>query len=138
LSSFEWSVRVYWEDTDGGGIVYYANYLRFLERARTEWLRSVGFEQSRLVADRKLDFVVAGLSIEYKRPARLDDALAIRCRAQPVRATTLLFKQQIMRESELIASAQARVVCVDTQRMKPIRIPESLIRQLTSEERTQA
>jgi len=138
LSEFAWPVRVYWEDTDGGGIVYYANYLRFLERARTEWLRSIGFDQSRLAAESKLAFVVASVSIEYKRPARLDDVLTINCQAQARRSSTLVFKQQILKQTDLIASAEAQVVCVDLQRMKPVRIPETLIRQLSNEECAQA
>src|SRR5690606_31315718 len=78
VTSFSWPVRVYWEDTDGGGIVYYANYLRFLERARTEWLRSLGFSQQRLATEAGIIFTVVNLSVEYRRPARLDDELEVR------------------------------------------------------------
>ncbi len=76
---FTWPARVYWEDTDGGGVVYYANYLKFLERARTEWLRALGFVQTELAKDPGIVFVVASVTIDYRRPARLDDALIVTC-----------------------------------------------------------
>jgi acyl-CoA thioester hydrolase len=79
VSAFQWPVRVYWEDTDGGGIVYYANYLRFLERSRTEWLRSLGFSQQQMAREPGVLFMVVNLSVEYRRPARLDDELLVSC-----------------------------------------------------------
>jgi len=79
VNVFSWPARVYWEDTDGGGIVYYANYLRYLERARTEWLRSLGFSQQQLARDPGIVFAVVSLNIEYRRPAKLDDELLVTC-----------------------------------------------------------
>ena len=132
--SFSWPVRVYWEDTDGGGIVYYANYLRFLERARTEWLRALGYHQSQLATELGMVFVVASVRIDYRRPARLDDELEVRCEAHARRSANIVFTQQILRQDELIAAAEVSVVCVDAQRLKPTRVPEKLIKQLTREE----
>jgi len=134
LKAFSWPVRVYWEDTDGGGIVYYANYLRFLERARSEWLRELGYRQSELASQLGLVFVVSSVRIDYRRPARLDDELEVHCRAHARRSANIVFAQQIVRGDELIAAAQVSVVCVDSQRMKPTRMPEILLRQLTREE----
>ena len=130
MSDFVWSARVYWEDTDGGGVVYYANYLRFLERARTEWLRARGHSQPKLAADPGVLFAVAEVNIRYHRPARLDDLLAISCRPRLEGATTLVFKQQVHRASEhgeLLATASVRVVCVGATSFRPRRVPQGII-----------
>jgi acyl-CoA thioester hydrolase len=95
--AFSWPARVYWEDTDGGGVVYYANYLKFLERARTEWLRALGFSQTDLLKDPGIVFVVSNLSIEYCRPARLDDSLDISCNVEIDGRVCLRFAQHIRR-----------------------------------------
>ncbi|MBM4214847.1 MAG: YbgC/FadM family acyl-CoA thioesterase [Gammaproteobacteria bacterium] len=138
MSAFEWPIRVYWEDTDAGGVVYYANYLRFLERSRTEWLRSRGIAQRELAATRGVQFMVLGLSIDYKAAARLDDALVVTCDMQPEGRTTAMFDQKIWRESgegsdplkkgvrELLVEARVRVVCVDEKSLRPRRIGEYL------------
>src|SRR5204862_1998187 len=89
--SFSWPVRVYWEDTDGGGVVYYANYLKFLERARSEWLRSLGYSQRVLAEDPGIVFAVVSLNIEYRKPARLDDELLITCEPKVEGAATIAF-----------------------------------------------
>jgi len=134
---FSWAARVYWEDTDGGGIVYYANYLRFLERARTEWLRSLGYSQQLLAREPGIVFTVASLTVEYRRPARLDDELTITCAAHADRAATIRFEQAIFRgrnpeEEPPILTAGVRVVCVDAHSLKPRRLPESLMNVLIS------
>ncbi len=132
MSAFEWPVRVYWEDTDAGGVVYYANYLRFLERCRTEWLRVRGIAQRELAATRGVQFMVLGLSIDYKAAARLDDALVVTCDMQPEGRTTAIFDQKIWRDSgegglrELLIEARVRVVCVDAKTLRPRRIGEYL------------
>lgn len=138
MSAFEWPIRVYWEDTDAGGVVYYANYLRFLERSRTEWLRSRGIAQRELAATRGVQFMVLGLSIDYKAAARLDDALVVTCDMQPEGRTTAMFDQKIWRESgegsdplkkgvrELLVEARVRVVCVDEKSLRPRRVGEYL------------
>ena len=128
MSVFSWAARVYWEDTDGGGIVYYANYLRFLERARTEWLRSLGHSQQQLAQTPGILFAVRGLSVEYRRPARLDDELTITCEPRGERAAAMRFLQRIHRapEGDLLVEAEVRVVCVDARTLRPKRLPDFL------------
>jgi acyl-CoA thioester hydrolase len=131
MSGFAWPVRVYWEDTDGGGIVYYANYLRFLERARTEWLRQLGFSQQRLLGEAGILFTVVSLEIEYRAPARLDDELEVTCEPQPQGAASLRFAQSIYRRAaagrELLAAASVRVACLDARTLRPRRLPAFLL-----------
>ena len=126
MSAFSWPARVYWEDTDGGGIVYYANYLRFLERARTEWLRSLGYSQRALASDPGIVFAVVSVSVQYRRPARLDDELTVTCEPELERAATLRFTQRILRAEEALVTAQVRVACVDARTLRPRRLPEAL------------
>jgi len=133
VSVFTWAARVYWEDTDGGGIVYYANYLRFLERARSEWLRSLGHSQQELAQTPGILFAVAGLAIEYRRPARLDDELTITCEPGLERATVLRFAQRILVDTKLLVEADVRVVCVDARTLKPKRLPDFLLTGLSLE-----
>jgi len=125
---FTWPVRVYWEDTDGGGVVYYANYLKFLERARTEWLRSLGYSQTDLAADPGILFMVVNLQMEYLKPARLDDALVVSCEPERDGRVSMLVRQRILRESaagaELLLQAEVRVACLDAKTRRPRRIPE--------------
>jgi acyl-CoA thioester hydrolase len=126
VSVFTWPVRVYWEDTDGGAIVYYANYLRFLERARTEWLRARGHSQEQLARDPGILFTVVSLRIDYRAPARLDDQLEVTCDVRPEGAATLTFAQQIYRvgaPAAPLVDADVRVACVDAQKLKPRRLP---------------
>ena len=133
MTRFLWSARVYWEDTDAGGVVYYANYLKFLERARTEWLRARGHAQTALAVDPGVLFAVAEVNIRYHRPARLDDLLVISCQAQLDGASTLLFKQQVHRDGEhgdLLAAASVRVVCVGASGFRPRRLPQAIIEEL--------
>ncbi|HWW33303.1 MAG TPA: tol-pal system-associated acyl-CoA thioesterase [Steroidobacteraceae bacterium] len=132
MSGFLWAARVYWEDTDGGGIVYYANYLRFLERARTEWLRQRGFSQQRLQSEAGVLFTVVSLEIEYRAPARLDDELEISCEPEPLGPASLRFAQAIYRrgaatERALLAEASVRVACLDARTMRPRRLPAFLL-----------
>jgi acyl-CoA thioester hydrolase len=138
VSVFSWAARVYWEDTDGGGIVYYANYLRFLERARTEWLRSLGYSQQALAQEPGIVFAVANLTVEYRRPARLDDELIITCEPQGERAAAMRFVQRIYRrgsnaDETLLVEANVRVVCVDARTLRPKRLPDFLIEVLLPE-----
>jgi acyl-CoA thioester hydrolase len=129
---FEWSTRVYWEDTDAGGVVYYANYLRFLERARTEWLRARGVMQQQLATERGLQFMVLRAEVDYRAAARLDDRLSITVEPRPDTRTTALFRQCVFREPadgvaadrELLVEALVRVVCVDAKTLRPRRISE--------------
>jgi acyl-CoA thioester hydrolase len=141
MSSFSWPVRVYWEDTDGGGVVYYANYLKFLERARTEWLRSCGFSQQALAQDPGIIFAVVNLRIQYKRPARLDDELLISCEAHSQGATAIRFAQRIARRvpevsapAQTLAEAEVEVACVDAGTFRPKRLPSFLMNALVAPE----
>lgn len=132
MSAFTWPARVYWEDTDGGGIVYHANYLRFLERARTEWLRALGFSQGALAGEAGVLFTVVSLSVDYRRPARLDDALEVSC--EPLRSgrASLRFRQLIRRAEETLLEAEVRVACLDARSLRPRGLPEFLLAALPS------
>jgi acyl-CoA thioester hydrolase len=132
VSAFSWPVRVYWEDTDGGAIVYYANYLRFLERSRSEWLRACGHSQQELAREPGILFAVASIKVDYRAPARLDDELEVTCEPQAEKAASLRFAQCIYRShtgerAGLIAQADVRVVCVDAHSMRPRRLPQFLL-----------
>ena len=130
---FQWPARVYWEDTDGGGIVYYANYLRFLERARTEWLRAQGHSQLQLQQQPGIVFAVVSLTVEYRAPARLDDELSITCEPRAEGAASLRFAQQILRaggSGALLVEASVRVACVDARTLRPQRLPAFLTQTL--------
>lgn len=139
MTVFTWPVRVYWEDTDGGAIVYYANYLRFLERARTEWLRTHGHSQQALARDAGILFTVVSLQVDYRAPARLDDALEVSCRPQAEGRASLRFLQSIRRAAtagvaqQLLLEAQVRVACVGATSLRPQRLPEFLLSAVTAE-----
>ena len=124
---FAWPARVYWEDTDGGGVVYYANYLKFLERARTEWLRSLGFVQTEMQKTQGIMFVVSSVNIEYRRPARLDDSLMIHCTCEQEGAACLRFDQRILRGEELLVTASVRVVSLAAATFRPKRLPAAIV-----------
>lgn len=125
--NWTWPVRVYWEDTDAGGVVYYANYLKFMERARTEWLRSLGVSQSSLERERGVLFMVLHVEVDYRSPARLDDELIVSCRAAPDGRTSAIFEQAIHRaDGELLIEGRVRVVCVDAKSLRPRRMSEYL------------
>ena len=134
MSAFSWPVRVYWEDTDAGGVVYYATYLRFLERARTEWLRSCGFSQLALAQDPGIIFPVVNLRIQYKRPARLDDELLVSCEARSQGATAISFAQRISAGAHTLAEAEVQVACVDAGTFRPKRLPSFLMNALVAPE----
>ena len=128
-AAFTWPVRVYYEDTDAGGVVYHANYLRYLERARTEWLRSHGVMQSELSRDRGIVFAVAAIDIRFIAPARLDDALLATCVLEQRRAASLRFTQQLLRASDnaTLIEARVRAACLDAASFRPLPIPDDLI-----------
>jgi len=124
---FRWPVRVYYEDTDSGGVVYYANYLRFLERARTEWLRALGFEQTALAAVHGVAFVVRSISLDYLKPARFNDELEITIERAAVGASRIELEQRIRRGADELVSARVELACVNTAVFKPVRIPGPVI-----------
>lgn len=125
--TFEWPVRVYYEDTDLGGVVYYANYLKFMERARTEWLRGLGFEQTALARDHGVVFVVSSLTIDYLRPAAFNDELTVTVELEKLGAGQIILKQMVARAAEALATASVRLGCVNTVTFRPVRIPEPVV-----------
>lgn len=125
-TGFVLPVRIYYEDTDAAGVVYYANYLRFCERARTEWLRSLGFEQHELLAERNIAFVVRSIEARYLSPARLDDALTLVTRVVEQRGASLTFEQRLSRGGELLFDSRISIACIDTLRKRPTPIPRDL------------
>ena len=126
LPKFIHTLRVYWEDTDAGGVVFYANYLKFFERARTEWLRSLGHSQQHLREQTGAVFIVVETSIRYLRPARLDDLLDVSVEVREAGRATMLIAQQARREGELLAEGTIRIGCVDAGTFRPRRIPIDL------------
>ena len=125
-SRFSLSVRVYYEDTDAGGVVYYANYLKFCERARTEWLRTFGVSQQALIDEQGLGFVVRSVQADYRASARLDDALEVITQVAMLRRASILFEQQLVRGQELLFTARVLLASIDLRRQKPVAIPASL------------
>ncbi|HUN26621.1 MAG TPA: tol-pal system-associated acyl-CoA thioesterase [Steroidobacteraceae bacterium] len=141
MTPFVLAARVYWEDTDGGGVVYHANYLKFLERARTEWLRARGFSQQGLAREHGILFAVTRMEIAFRAPARLDDELTITCEVKRAGAASLSFAQRVLRAraaalaaapaagetaENLLASATVRIACVDAHTFRPQRLPQWL------------
>ena len=131
-ATFLWPVRVYYEDTDAAGVVFYANYLKFMERARTEWLRSLGFEQTTLFHDHNVVFVVRALAIEFLRPALFNDALEVVVELTGTRGSLIEVAQTIRRGRETLVTAEVKVACVNTRSFKPVRIPQPIIEKLAA------
>jgi acyl-CoA thioester hydrolase len=123
-------VRVYWEDTDAGGVVFYANYLKFFERARTEWLRTLGYSQEAMRHDQGVMFVVTDTATRYLQPARLDDLLEVTVAVQAARAASMVIVQQALRNGTLLAEGEIRIGCVDARTFRPQRIPKELFQEL--------
>jgi acyl-CoA thioester hydrolase len=132
--AFRHTLRVYWEDTDAGGVVFYANYLKFFERARTEWLRSLGFSQERLRTEQAAIFVVTETAVRYLRPARLDDEIVVTVRPTQTGAASMTLVQQALRIAadgtggELLAEGSIRIACVHAGTFKPRRIPTAVLK----------
>ncbi len=131
MNTFSMPVRVYIEDTDAGGIVYYVNYLKYMERARTEFMRTQGFDK-RFIFTADLMFVVHSVEVQYLRPARLDDELQVTAEIVENGAAQLLFEQRILRAADEVCSGRVRVACVDVTTLKPRRIPRNLLAALKS------
>jgi acyl-CoA thioester hydrolase len=133
---FNWPVRIYWEDTDAGGIVFYANYLKFFERARTEWLRSLGVEQRRLKDELHGMFVVAETNMRYVAPARLDDELIVTAHVESVGKASLIINQQALLKSEqasvLLCVGTIKIGWVDATTLQPKRIPAIILERLNT------
>lgn len=129
---FSWPVRVYWEDTDAGGVVYHAAYVRFYERARTEWLRSRGIVQSAMAVDLGVLFVLYGLQLKFKRPARLDDLLEVRLRLSSLSRTRMVIDHDLhlSADGSLLGQATAEVACIKATSFKPRSIPPDIVKEL--------
>lgn len=127
---FTWNIRVYYEDTDTGGVVFYANYLKFFERARTEWLRSIGFEQQKLAVVDKTMFVVRSTAVDYVSPAKLDDQLRITVQIEKIGRASVVFMQEAWRLGEtpvLLARGAITIACVNTETFRPQSIPSDML-----------
>jgi acyl-CoA thioester hydrolase len=128
MNEFNWSIRVYYEDTDAGGVVYYANYLHFMERARTEWLRSIGYEQDRLIRDENLIFAVRRASIDYHKPARFNDMLDINTILQKKRGASLDIGHTVKnQQGEILCHAKVKIACLNAETMRPRPLPDHIL-----------
>jgi len=123
-------VRVYYEDTDAAGVVYYANYLRYFERCRTEWMRAIGHGQADFNRDEGLGFVVRRVSVDYQKPARLDDALTVGLEVEKLGRAQVVVRQFVLRGDEELVTGTVQIVCVDLQKLKSAAIPEHLLTKL--------
>ena len=129
---FTWPVRVYYEDTDAGGVVYHANYLNFMERSRTEWLRALGFEQDALRTAHGIVFAVRRLTVDMRRPARFNEALAVTCRVRGLRRASVEFEQVVLRGDEVLVTGEVAIACVDVARQAPAAIPREVHQAMTA------
>ncbi|MCK5639410.1 MAG: tol-pal system-associated acyl-CoA thioesterase [Gammaproteobacteria bacterium] len=124
MSEFIWPVRVYYEDTDNGGVVYYANYLKFMERARTEWLRSFGIEQDQLIAHEQVIFAVRSVKLDYLKPAKFNDLLQVSAQIIKCGGASIIFEQGISRDGEILCQAEIKIASLDAITLMPRPIPD--------------
>jgi acyl-CoA thioester hydrolase len=127
IAAFRFAIRIYWEDTDAGGVVFYANYLKFFERARTEWLRAAGVQQQALRDETGAMFVVAEVQTSYLAPARLDDEIEVTVAVNELGAASMVLEQQAWRGGTLLATGRIRIGCVDGMTLRPRRIPAQVV-----------
>jgi len=128
--NFTWPVRVYYEDTDSGGVVYYANYLKYMERARTEFLRARGFEQDQLIEKQNIIFAVRSVQCDYKSPARFNDELIVTAEIIELKKASMLFEQKIVRSqqpNQILCQGKIRIACLHADTFKPRAIPNSIM-----------
>ncbi len=133
MSDFQWPIRVYYEDTDAGGVVFYANYLKFFERARTEMLRYSGFEQDQLIIEQRLIFVVRSVQIDYLKPARFNDSLMVSTKIVMAKKVSLNFEQVITRNEDVVCKGNIRIASLDVNSMRPKIIPDFILEKLTND-----
>lgn len=127
-----WPVRVYYEDTDSGGVVYHSNYMNFMERARTEWLRTLGFEQTDVKDVLNVVIVVHSMQIDFKKPAKFNDLLTVTSQLVKIGRSSFSFEQKIIRKDQLLVQAQVKLACVSTQTFKPVAIPKPILLKMES------
>lgn len=127
--NFKWPTRVYYEDTDSGGVVYYANYLKFMERARTEFLRHFGVEQDALIKNENIIFAVRHIDIDYHKPAHFNELLTVTARVIECRKASMVFEQTILRDSDqqLLCSGRVRIASLHAESLKPCKIPQFIL-----------
>ena len=135
---FSWPTRVYWEDTDAGGVVYHARYVAFMERARTEWMRALGHGQEQTRQDHGLVFAVRAMRVDFLKPARLDDALEVGVILRQCRRASLVFEQRITREGVLLITAEVKVAALDAATFRPRGIADALYDRLKALETTES
>jgi len=123
IKTFSLPIRIYFEDTDSGGVVYHSNYLKFMERARTEWLSALGIDQRHLKQDNHIMFVVHRIDIQYKLPARFNDDLIVKSELKDIGSSKIEFRQMIYRNEEMLIDASVDIACIDSEKFKPVRIP---------------
>lgn len=126
---FEWPVRVYFQDTDAGGVVYHANYVNFMERARTEWLRSFGYSNAGMMMELGVMFVVRSIKLDYLKPAKLDDMLMVTAQVKEMGRSRLNLVQTVTREGVLLTEGEVHLVCVKADSFKPVSVPEIMRKQ---------
>jgi len=126
MKTFSWPIRVYIEDTDAGGIVFYANYLKYMERARTEHIRALGFELDHLQHQEKRLFVVRSINVQYQQPARFNEQLSVKTTMQNVKRASLVCHQPIYRGDELLVDATVQLACIDADSFSPVAIPAAM------------
>lgn len=135
---FSWPTRVYWEDTDAGGVVYHARYVAFMERARTEWMRALGFGQERLRQQHDLVFAVRSMQLDFLKPAGLDDALSVSAVLTRCRRASLIFAQSVRREGEVLLTAEVRIAALGTSDFRPCGMDDALFDALKALETTES
>ena len=133
FTKFIWPVRVYYEDTDAGGVVFYANYLKFFERARTEMLRAAGFEQDELIVKEGVLFAVRSVQVDYLLPARFNEQILVSAEVILAKKASITFEQLITRGDDLLCTSMSRIACLDAKTMRPKAIPENLLELLKNE-----
>ena len=116
---FSWPTRIYWEDTDAGGVVYHARYVAFMERARTEWMRALGYGQERMRSEHGMVFAVRSMQMDFIKPARLDDQLQVSANLVQLKKASMVFDQQVLRDGQLLLSAQVRIAALDAASFRP-------------------
>ncbi|MGZ8227480.1 MAG: tol-pal system-associated acyl-CoA thioesterase [Methylococcaceae bacterium] len=133
MKTFTWPIRIYYEDTDAGGVVFYANYLKFFERARTEMLRAIGYEQDQLMIADGIIFVVRSVQVDYLSPARFNEQLQVSSDVTETKKASLTFEQIITRGDDVLCKGLIRIACLDAGMMRPKAIPENLLELLKNE-----
>ena len=133
MNKFDIKVRVYYEDTDAGGIVYHANYLKYFERARSDWVREIGADQAKLL-EQSIAFVVKDLNINYHKSANLDELLTVTCEPVIIKRVSMIFNQAVYNnKNECLVEARVKVGCIDTSKKVPCQIPTNLLREMRSD-----